>query len=68
VLDERRKELMFEGHIVYDLARTQTALKRNDFDGTVNKDIPAAPDYRWAMPIPKRERDANPNIDQNEGY
>ena len=68
VLDERRKELMFEGHIVYDLARTQTALKRTDFDGTVNKDIPAAPDYRWAMPIPKREMDANPNMTQNPGY
>jgi hypothetical protein len=68
VLDERRKELMFEGHIVYDLARTQTALKRTDFDGTVNKDIPAAPDYRWAMPIPKRELDANRNMTQNEGY
>ena len=68
VLDERRKELMFEGHIVYDLARTQTALKRTDFDGTVNKDIPAAPDYRWAMPIPKREMDANPNMTQNTGY
>lgn len=68
VLEERRKELMFEGHIVYDLARTQTALKRTDFDGTVNQNIPAAPDYRWAMPIPKREMDANPNMTQNEGY
>ena len=68
VFDERRKELMFEGHIVYDYARTQRALNRTDFDGTVNKDIPAAPDYRWAMPIPKREMDANPNMTQNEGY
>ena len=66
--DERRKELMFEGHIVYDYARTQTALTRVDFDGTVNQNIPAAPDYRWAMPIPKREMDANPNMTQNPGY
>lgn len=68
VLQERRKELMFEGHIVYDLSRTQTALNRTDFDGTVNQNIPAAPDYRWAMPIPKRELDANPNMTQNTGY
>jgi len=68
VFEERRKELMFEGHIVYDYARTKTALIRNDFDGTVNKDIPAAPDYRWALPIPKSEMDANPNMVQNQGY
>lgn len=68
VQKERRKELMFEGHIVYDLARTQTALSRTDFDGVVNQNIPAAPDYRWAMPIPKREMDANPNMEQNPGY
>ena len=68
VLTERRKELMFEGHYVYDLARTKTPLVRKDFDGTVNKDLPAAPDYHWAMPIPKREMDANPNMEQNPGY
>ena len=68
VFDERRKELQFEGHIVYDLARTAKPLNRSDFDGTVNQNIPAAPDYRWAMPIPKAERDANPNMEQNTGY
>ena len=66
--DERRKELQFEGHIVYDYARNLKALSRNDFDGTINQNIPAAPDYRWAMPIPKREMDANPNMTQNTGY
>jgi len=68
VFNERRKELMFEGHIVYDLARTKTALNRVDFDGTINQNIPAAPDYRWAMPIPKAELEANPNMEQNPGY
>ena len=67
VFDERRKELMFEGHIVYDYARTGTSLVRTDFDGVNNKDVPF-PNYRWAMPIPKREMDANPNMVQNEGY
>ena len=67
VFDERRKELMFEGHIVYDYARTGKDLTRTDFDGTVNKDIKAG-DYKWAMPIPKHEMDANPNMQQNPGY
>ena len=67
VFVERRKELMFEGHIVYDYARCNKDLVRTDFDGTVNKDIKAG-DYKWAMPIPKRETDANPNVEQNPGY
>lgn len=65
--DERRKELAFEGHIVYDYARCNKNLVRTDFDGVINKDIPAG-DYKWAMPIPKREMDANPNMEQNPGY
>ena len=64
---ERRKELMFEGHIVYDYARCNKDLARTDFDGTVNKDVKAG-DYKWAMPIPKRELDANPNMKQTPGF
>ena len=67
IFTERRKELMFEGHIVYDYARCQKSLTRTDFDGTINKDVPF-PDNKWAMPIPKRELDANPNMVQNEGF
>lgn len=67
VFNERRKELFFEGHIAYDYARTGTSLTRSDFDGSVNKDVPF-PSYMWAMPIPKRELDANPNMEQNPGY
>ena len=67
VFDERRKELMFEGHIVYDYARCQKSLVRTDFDDLKNKDVPF-PSYMWAMPIPLREMKANPNMVQNEGY
>lgn len=67
VFTERRRELAFEGHIVYDYARTNTSLTRTDFDETKNKDVPY-PSYMWAMPIPKSEMDANPNIEQNPGY
>lgn len=68
ILLERRKELAFEGHLIYDMARTGTALHRVDYQGSATaKDIPF-PDYRWALPIPKREMDANPNMVQNPEY
>ena len=67
VFNERRKELFFEGHIAYDYARCKKDLVRSDFDGVVNKDV-AAGDYKWAMPIPSREMNANPNMQQNPGF
>lgn len=67
VFDERRKELAFEGHIVYDYARCKKSLTRVDFDDVKNKDV-AFPSYMWAMPIPKRELEANANMVQNPGY
>lgn len=67
VFKERRKELMFEGHIVYDYARCQKDLVRTDFDGSINQNVPF-PDYKWAMPIPKHELDANRNMVQNPGF
>jgi len=64
---ERRRELCYEGHELFDLARTQRSLVRVDYDGAVNQNIPF-PDYRWAMPIPQAEMDANENMEQNPGY
>jgi len=68
IFKERQKELAFEGHIIYDYARTQTSLVRTDYNGTdITKNIPF-PSYMWALPIPKREMDANPNMVQNDEY
>ncbi len=67
IYDERRRELCFEGHELFDLARTKRPLTRTDYDGSVNKDVPF-PDYKWAMPIIQGELDANENCKQNEGY
>ncbi|MCF8226669.1 MAG: RagB/SusD family nutrient uptake outer membrane protein [Bacteroidales bacterium] len=67
VYQERRRELCFEGHELFDLARTQRGLTRNDFDGAVNQNI-EFPNYMWAMPIPQNEIDANENMVQNPGY
>ena len=65
--EERRRELCYEGHELFDLARTQRSLVRVDYDGAVNQNIDF-PDYRWAMPIPQAEMDANENMEQNPGY
>lgn len=67
VYTERQLELCFEGHQSYDLARTGRGLTRVDYEGAVNQNI-AFPDYRWAMPIPQAEMDANDNMEQNPGY
>ncbi len=67
VYTERQLELCFEGHQYFDLARTGRALNRVDYAGAVNQNI-AFPDYRWAMPIPQAEMDANESMEQNPGY
>lgn len=67
IYDERRRELCFEGHQLFDLARTKRELVRNDYSGTVNQNVPF-PDYKWAAPIPLGEMDANPNMQQNPNY
>jgi hypothetical protein len=67
IYDERRRELCFEGHQLFDLARTQRSLNRTDYDGSINRDV-AFPDYKWAMPIIQAELDANKNMVQNPGY
>jgi hypothetical protein len=67
-LNERRLELAWEGHYWFDCARTQTPITRTDYVGVEeNRNIPADSKY-WALPIPKRELDVNPNLKQNTGY
>lgn len=61
VLEERRRELAFEGHYFFDLKRTGTGVVRTDNRGI---NVPF-PDNKWAMPIPKAECEANPNMEQN---
>ncbi len=67
VYAERRRELCYEGHELFDLARTQRGLVRSDYDGASNQNIDF-PNYMWAMPIPQEEMDANANMEQNPGY
>jgi hypothetical protein len=69
ILTERRKELAFEGHILYDMARNGMAVNRTvDYDGPSTAQYIEFPSFRWALPIPLSEINANPNCIQNEGY
>lgn len=67
VYAERQKELAWEGHYWFDLARTGRPMTRVDIAGNVPTNIPVG-DYRWAKPIPNREFTVNDNLIQNTGY
>lgn len=66
VQKERRKELAWEGHNLYDMARWQKAIERtaDAFLSEANATIPF-PSYRWALPIPQSEMEVNENLVQN---
>jgi|694.fasta_scaffold67417_1 hypothetical protein len=79
ILDERRLELAFEGHRFIDIKRLGvlagiTGLDRDpmDYDGL---NIPGGNpsnlplnSYKWALPVPQDEINANGAIQQNPGY
>ncbi len=69
IYNERRKELCFEGNQLFDLSRTGRGLDRDEAETNVSGEVDIDfPNYKWAMPIPYYEMDANPNIKQNTGY
>lgn len=76
VLSERRKELVAEGHRMYDVIRnglTVTRLNEKDSNLSKTKHDTKYMSYDWdfymiVLPIPKKEIDANHNMEQNPGY
>ena len=66
IIKERRIELCFEGHRLWDLMRLKRGVTRTDCSSPVC-DIPY-PNDRFILPIPVQELDANPNMTQNPGY
>lgn len=68
VFTERTKELAWEAHLWFDLARTKRKMTRTDFIGDESARTVEPGDYRWAMPIPFREYGVNPNLSHNPGY
>ena len=67
ILLEKRREFALEGHIFFDLKRTQSDIVRNDCSATLNHNI-EFPYYQYVFPIPFDNTEANRNIQQNEGY
>ena len=68
IYGERRKELAWEGHEWFDLARTGRTMTRTDSDANAAANEVRPGDTRWAMPIPRRETTVNDNLKQNPGY
>ena len=64
---ERRKELCFEGQRFFDLARWGDNVVRSASTNSSMKELDY-PDYRFALPIPLVEMEANGAMVQNEGY
>jgi hypothetical protein len=71
ILEERLKELPFEGHRFWDLKRKEKAVERvgNDIPSSKGATLPAN-NFRFVLPIPNSEILANPKIreQQNPGY
>lgn len=63
---ERRIELGYEGHRIFDITRHRLDIVRVDCTGDVC--FYAYPGPFVILPIPQDEIDANPNITQNPGY
>lgn len=70
IQEERRKELMFEGHRIFDLTRKKKSFTK--FSTSSENPIAVSyPNDRTILPIPQTEIDANDNIaqgQQNPGY
>lgn len=67
ILQERRRELCFEGFRFDDLARTGRDIPLVDVFLQTHGG-PAYGSYNYAFPIPRVELNANANITQNAGY
>lgn len=73
ILNERFLELAFEGHRFWDLKRRGLPITREgviptgDAPNANSTTLPAG-NFRFLLPIPQAEIDANPVIQQNPGY
>lgn len=69
ILNERARELAFEGFRFFDLKRRGLPVNRLTSDVQSNEwlNLPAD-NFRFVFPIPQRSILANPNMVQNSGY
>ncbi|MDS1032666.1 RagB/SusD family nutrient uptake outer membrane protein [Porphyromonadaceae sp. NP-X] len=66
ILHERRMELAFEGQRWFDLIRVDNGQYGINFLHSIGKTNMST--KFLLLPIPQKERDANPNLSQNPGY
>lgn len=69
ILNERFRELCFEGFRFFDLKRRGLPLARlaSDVQSSAWQNFPAT-DHRFAWPVPTGSIQSNPNMQQNPGY
>lgn len=65
IIAERRKEFAFEGHRLFDLTRNKLGFTKYRSGATITIENTS---LKTILPIPLSERNANPSIEQNEGY
>ncbi|WP_442590215.1 RagB/SusD family nutrient uptake outer membrane protein [Pedobacter sp. AW31-3R] len=69
ILNERRKELAFEGLRFFDFSRLNMVINRPvQENGYSSYPTVSLTDFRRLQPIPQTEIDVNSNITQNAGY
>ncbi len=70
IVDERYKELAFEGFRYFDLKRRSLPVTRllTDTDNNTTWQILPADNFRFTLPIPQQELLGNKNMVQNPGY
>jgi starch-binding outer membrane protein, SusD/RagB family len=71
IIRERRLEFAFEGMRYPDLQRLNRDVERVNLNSNYPATVPLEilfSSHKRIFPIPQTERDANPNISQNEGY
>jgi len=67
ILNERRRELAFEGHYFFDLGRNQRSVTRNDGCLAIVCNL-NYPSPKYVLPIPQQNINLNSNLQQNESY
>jgi hypothetical protein len=68
VMTERFKELPFEGHRFFDAKRRNLPITRLAVDAQGTALTLSSGNFRFILPIPNSEIQANPLIVQNPGY
>ncbi len=71
IIDERHRELSFEGHTTFDYWRNNLTMVRQQCNTGLEVNSPCevtSDNFQTVHPIPQREMDVNQNMVQNQGY